>query len=609
MVANLLDDAGEPVPGTERWRTVEAGELTVGLFGLVSTNFHSLTDYPADWQVLEYVEASREAVDALREDGADVVVLASHVSSGIHYTLAESVEGLDAIVGSHSGIVFDEPDHVDGTIISEFGDEFDHVGAITLDAAGELVDWQRTDLLTPDSDPAPAVAEYDRISVRYTDDIAADDTLAAITDEWTAELEAELGRPAFESEVELNATYDSYAIETNWGNLMTDAMRTVGEIGDVEVDIAAQNGGGIRSDSTYGPGEITGADVMNILPFPNEIVVVEATGAQVREYLESAIRPHPDAEFGAQPAIQVSGISYEWSGHPDAVRVDNVFVGDEPIDDEETYRLAHNDYSIENSAVLSEADVVLESGQFQGPYVLDRLEATETVAPERENRLLRVDEAVDDAAVARDAGELRLTIEVPDGAAELATDSFRVVIRTGDELAAASAAVDGDTATVAFDANALTELLERVDDPVPRLFGAYEPDQDAWEYEFAVPTSDGYDRFRLKAPVNVSDVLDAPPADAVADSDGGDGTDPDGATAESDGTNDGEDADGVPGFGPLAALAGGSAGTYLYAHRREADATETDAAAAADRNEPTTNESERRTPTRPQPSRSRQRQE
>ncbi len=556
VVANLLDDEGDAVPGTERWITLEAGDLTVGVFGLVSETFHSLTDYPEAWEVLGYVEGSQEAVDALRDEGADIVVLASHVSTGVHYTLASEVDGLDAIVGSHSGVVLEEPALEDGTIISEFGDEFDHVGSITLDADGDLVDWQRTDLLPEEFDPAPEVDEYDEISSRDLADIAEDEYLADLTEEWTEDLEDELGQTAFESEVELNATFDNYAIETNWGNLMTDAMRTVGETDDIEVDIAAQNGGGIRGDSTYGPGEIPGTAVMDTLPFPNAIEVLEVTGQQVVDYLEEEVRPLPDEDFGAQPAIQVSGVSYEWSGHEDDVWVDNVFVGGEPVDEDETYHLAHNDYTVGNSPTLSEAEVLLETGQFQGPHVLAELEEEdEPVAPERENRMIRVDEEVDSASVEEggdsdESDEITLSVDVPDGADEIVEDSFRVAIRTGEDVDAESASGDGDTVDVTFDEAALVDLLEDVDEPVARLFGSYEPDQGYWDYGFDVPSSDGYDHFKLKANVSASAVLGEEPDDG------------------SDDDSDADDEDGTPGFGPAAALAGGAGGAYLYARNR-----------------------------------------
>ena len=571
VVANLLDDAGDPVPGTERWVTLEAGDLTVGVFGLVSTNFHTLTDYPADWQVLGYVEGSQEAADALREEGADLVVCASHVNTNVHDTLAEEVDGLDAIVGSHSGVVYDEPEILDGTVISEFGDEFNHVGSITLGADGDLVDWQRVDLLAPGWEPSDAVEEYEQISAIHTDDIAEDSTLAELSDHWQGDLDKRLGQPFFESETDLNGTFDNYAVETGFGNLITDAMATIGGTADIEVDVAVQNGGGIRG-GYYEAGPITGAQVMETLPFPNEIEVVEVTGEQLVEYLESEVRPHPDDSFGTQPAIQVSGVSYEWWGHHDETRIENVFVDGEPVDPEETYYLANNDYVVGNDPVLSESETVLESGQFQGPFVLDVLEEWGTVAPERENRMIRVDEDVGEASVELDGQELVVSLPFPEGGTEIAEDSFRAVVRTGEDLEATGASADGDAVEVRFDTGELTSLAASVDDPALRVFGGYDPDVDYWDYGFDVPTSDGYDFFKLKADLEATAVIEASEGDGDedgdGDGDGGDDEDEDVVVEDDDADDAG---DGSPGFGPFAALAGGAGGAYLYSRVSGAD--------------------------------------
>ncbi|MFC7240163.1 bifunctional metallophosphatase/5'-nucleotidase [Saliphagus sp. GCM10025317] len=599
LVANLLDDAGDPVPGTERWTTLEEGGLTVGVFGLVSTNFHSLTDYPAEWQVLGYVEGAQEAVDALRADGADVVVCASHVSTGIHDTLAAEVDGLDAIVGSHSGVVYDEPEIADGTVVSEFGDEFAHVGSITLDADGDLVDWRRVDLIPENWSPSDAVDEYEQITARETADIEEDPTLVDLAEEWQGELDERLGQPFFESETDLNGTFDNYAIETGFGNLITDAMATIGDTADIEVDVAVQNGGGIRG-GYYEAGPITGAQVMETLPFPNEIEVVELTGQQLVDYLESEIRPHPSEDYGTQPAIQVSGVSYEWWGHDEETWIDNVFVGGEPVDLGATYYMANNDYVVGNDPILSEAKTVLESGQFQGPYVLDVLEEWGTVAPERENRMIRVDEDVGAGSVARDDGEIAITVPFPEGGTAVVEDSFRAMIRTGEDLAAESVAEGDDTVEVVFDAEALCELASSVENPVLRVFGGYDPDEEYWGYGFELPTSSGYDYFKLKSSVDAAAVLET--GEGADGDDGDDGEDDDGGNGngeDQNGDQDGDDQDGdeqenedvvdedtdvsgeedgMPGFGPFAALAGGAGGTYLYSRVRGADDEESDRA-------------------------------
>jgi len=334
LAANLLTPDGDPVPGTERWTTVEADGHTVGVFGLGSESFHRITDYPDDWQVLGVVAAATEAVEALRRGGADLVVLASHVGSPTHERLAANVDGLDVIVGSHSDVVYDEPRVIDGTVVAEFGEEFDHLGRLTLDAAsGELLEWERLDFydstaLEDDEDP-PGGDRPEHTPVDVST-VEGDAEFRALVDGYLEELAERLGEPVVESDVPLNATFENYARETGFGNLLTDLMRTVGDL-DREIDVAIQNAGGIRSDAVYGPGEITGRDVMDILPFPNEIVVYEVDGATLEEYLRSSVRPMP-GDYGAQPAIQVSGLSYEWRGHYGEAEVFNAFVAGEPLD-------------------------------------------------------------------------------------------------------------------------------------------------------------------------------------------------------------------------------------------------------------------------------------
>ena len=48
-------------------------------------------------------------------------------------------------------------------------------------------------------------------------------------------------------------------------------------------DIAVINGGGVRT--SVDAGEVTYADIFQVLPFENEVYIVTLSGAQLREYL------------------------------------------------------------------------------------------------------------------------------------------------------------------------------------------------------------------------------------------------------------------------------------------------------------------------------------
>jgi len=582
VIANLLTPEGEPVPGAERWTTVEVGSHTVGVFGMGTTGFYDITDYPEDWQVLGYTEAAEAAVEAL-EPETDFIVCASHVSSGVHETIA-AVDGVDAIVGSHSNVVYEEPETIEGTTVAEFGDEFDHIGRLTFDVeTGELSEWERIDLydseaLDEDESPPESTENY---TPRDVQSVERNQPVAEIADGYLSDLEARLGQPVVETEAELNASFDNYEIETGWGNLMTDLMREVGNL-DEEIDVAVQNAGGIRSGSTYGPGELTGSDVMNILPFPNEIVVYELTGEQVRSYVEGSVRPMP-GDYGAQPAIQVSGVSYEWTGHDGERRVRNVWVGGEPLDPEATYLVSTNDFVAGRSEEFVEDSRVFNSGQFQGPFVKDTLDAEyDTIAPEREERMIRVDAVIEDVTVEGAEDTLRVSFAPTDAVTSVVEDTYRLVA-PGHGTVEASSVSGGEEVVVELPAEAVAEAFDATEADALSLVGGFDPNSEHYGYEnddgelIELPANASYDYYELRTSLSGEDVRatvggdgsDGDDSDDGSDSsdsdDGSDGDDGmDGDDDSDGGDSGGETADDTPGFGPLAGAAGVSGAAYLY---------------------------------------------
>ena len=59
-------------------------------------------------------------------------------------------------------------------------------------------------------------------------------------------------------------------------------------------DIATSNGGGIRGDRVYGPGDLAKKDVLAMLPFGNFVVSCTITGQQLNDYVEGALGCYPD---------------------------------------------------------------------------------------------------------------------------------------------------------------------------------------------------------------------------------------------------------------------------------------------------------------------------
>ena len=498
--AQLLTDEGEPVPGTERWITVDAGDLTVGFFSLAREDFTSTTDYPETWQVLDQVEAAEEAVDALEAEGADLIVCAGRVPQGEKFDLPVAVDGVDALIGSSGdvdgvddlpGDVEDEtpdpPTVIDGTVVSRVGKEFDYLGALTFDSAGELVEYELREVTT---------------------DVEPDPEMAAIVEEWRGDLEEEYGRPFFETDVALDVRVDTnYGIESAFGNLATDAMRR-----HVDADLAILNPGGIRTNDVYGPGEISGLDVLNILPFPNRLVVVEVTGETIVEYLTEQVSALPWSNFGAQPGKQVSGVQYEWRGHDGDAVTDNFYVGGEPLEEDATYELATLDFLLGARAKLADADVVRETEAFVGPIVLEAFEEAGHLSTRTDERMLRVDEDVGTIRrTERTRGALTLVFDAPESALEIAPDTFVAVTQDGVVAEASAVTLEEGAGElhVEFDRTDTGTITSAAKRPATdlRIFGDYEPDSASFGYEdgdefLELPVAPAIDAYRLKGTVD-----------------------------------------------------------------------------------------------------------
>ena len=88
--------------------------------------------------------------------------------------------------------------------------------------------------------------------------------------------------------------------ETNLGDLVADAMRF-----SVGAQIGLVNGGNVRT--TISAGEVNSQNVLDVMPFANDMCLVRATGRQIKDALAMGAVHYPE-EFGG--FLQVSGLRY-----------------------------------------------------------------------------------------------------------------------------------------------------------------------------------------------------------------------------------------------------------------------------------------------------------
>ncbi|MEX0340453.1 MAG: bifunctional UDP-sugar hydrolase/5'-nucleotidase, partial [Arenibacterium sp.] len=128
------------------------------------------------------------------------------------------------------------------------------------------------------------------------------------------------------------------AQECSMGNLIADAM--LARVKDQGIDVALQNGGGIRS--SIDEGEVTMGEVLTVLPFQNTLSTFQVSGAVLLEALENGVG---QVEDGAGRFPQVAGMSFAFDGtQPAGARISDVMIGGVPLDPAKTYGVVSNNY-------------------------------------------------------------------------------------------------------------------------------------------------------------------------------------------------------------------------------------------------------------------------
>ena len=297
-------------------------------------------------------------VDEVREKGADVVVVISHlgVEEGSEPNratdLIANTTGIDALIDGHSHttepsmLVADKSGRK--VLYTQTGTKLNNIGKLTISKDGSV--------------KAELVAEAEK-----------DEAVTAFIEDIKAQYESLVNTVVAHTEVELSITDENgvRAVrnrETAIGDLCADAYRAV-----ADTDIAFVNGGGIRA--TIKKGDITTANMISVHPYGNALCSCYATGAEILDALEhsvvnTAATAASDGKAVGESGgfLQVSGIKFTIdTSIPSSVkkddkglfvavegerRVKDVFVEENgewvPIDPEKTYTVACHNYLLQD---------------------------------------------------------------------------------------------------------------------------------------------------------------------------------------------------------------------------------------------------------------------
>jgi 5'-nucleotidase len=372
--ANVVDKrTGKPFGDTPPFVIREFEGVKVGIIGLVLPETKQTSRPGPDLDFLDVCETAKQIVPQIRAKGAQVVIGLTHLSMREDKELARCVD-LDVIIGGHEHTLLESLSV--RTPIFKMTADAREMGHITLNidaATGKLesIDWE---------------------VIPVTSQIPEDPQFAVVTEKYKKIL-TELAQRVGHTDVLLDARSASNRTqETNVGSFVADAFRKA-----TASDVAIINGGSIRADLTFNPGDLTKREVLSILPFANPIVKIEVTGATLREALEHGVsRSAEDTEPGRFP--QVSGLRFTFDARrPAGSRVLEVTVNGLPLDDKKNYTLATTSFMAvdggDGYTMLQGKKFLIRPEQGQAaPEVLRRaIASVRSIAPQTDGRIKRVD--------------------------------------------------------------------------------------------------------------------------------------------------------------------------------------------------------------------------
>ncbi len=136
LLANLRTLAGDLFEGVQPVALLQAGPVRLGVIG-VSADMPDFTAF-FDLQAIPAAPLIREMAAALRQDGADAVVVLSHLGLTADRELAAGLqEDVIAILGGHSHDLLPDGERIGRVLVAQAGQYAGHLGRLDLAWDGE----------------------------------------------------------------------------------------------------------------------------------------------------------------------------------------------------------------------------------------------------------------------------------------------------------------------------------------------------------------------------------------------------------------------------------------------------------------------------------------
>jgi len=341
----LTDDGDIPDPVLPRI-ILDIGGLDIAFIGVATSDTYGLVDPELleGYVIAPELPAVQNAVEEARAQGADLVVLVSHLGQppdperytervyeawangedyikDFAYNSAELtciVPGIDLIVSGHTHVALSEPwvNPLNHTIVVQGYANGTGIGHIRL-----AIDTETGTIIGYDM---PDGEEYiSLLHDRFWPDMEQYEEVNGFREIAEAGMDSVIGEAV--SEIPRGTS------EHPLGRLMSDAIRSA-----TGADVGLLNRGGIRAAIPRGP--ITQRIIYTAIPFEEDLFILQLTGTELLEILETGMQ-------GRRRDMEISGFTcLRNQANPDGSKIENPMVNGVPLDPMGEYTLATTGY-------------------------------------------------------------------------------------------------------------------------------------------------------------------------------------------------------------------------------------------------------------------------
>lgn len=140
VVGNVqYGSTGQTLADVTPYRILEVDGVKIGVLGLDTPNIrHFIAEFKLkDLIFRESADTVRWYMPLMRQAGADIIVVLSHIGYEEDLKLAKEVPGIDLIVGAHSHTALEHGTKVNDTLVVQAGSLTKYLGKVDMTVAGE----------------------------------------------------------------------------------------------------------------------------------------------------------------------------------------------------------------------------------------------------------------------------------------------------------------------------------------------------------------------------------------------------------------------------------------------------------------------------------------